>query len=226
MTIHTRAIRALCAALAIGGALTLASCAAALAPGAAATRSSTAGTAARVVTIGDSITSGSGLAPDQAWPIVLADARDWSLTNLGTDGAGFIAPGLSDENYDSQIADAARLHPDLVIISGSDNDVGQPGDLPAAITSAMKKLRAALPHATIAATSVIGPAFTAEDLAPIDAAVKQAAAEVHATYLDLGDPFEGRDGMLQPDGEHPTASGQQVLADAVGAALDAAHIHG
>lgn len=179
-----------------------------------------------MVTIGDSITGGSGLAPDEAWPIVLAGARGWAVTNLGTDGAGFLAPGLSDETYDSQVADAPRAHPELVIISASDNDVGQTGDLAAAMTAAMKKLRAELPHATIAATSVIGPAFSPDELAPIDADMKKAVAEVHGVYLDLGDPFDGRDGMLQADGEHPTAAGQQVLADAVGKALAAAHLDG
>jgi len=177
-----------------------------------------------VVAIGDSITGGHGLAPDDAWPILVARKRGWALTNLGTDGAGFSAPGASGETYDDQVADAADLHPDFVIISGSDNDIGQPADLATITTSAMTKLRAALPDATIIATSAIGPSYPSSLLKQVDTRVRAATLKVHGIYLDIGEPLKGRAGMLQSDGEHPTAAGQRVLADAIEAALTAANV--
>lgn len=54
--------------------------------------------------------------------------------------------------------------------------------------------------------------------------IQQAAARDHATYVDLVTPFRGTtsteddSGLLADDGDHPNASGHQVIADALIAA--------
>jgi Lysophospholipase L1 and related esterases len=181
-----------------------------------------------VVVIGDSITGGHGLAPDQAWPVLLARKQGWALTNLGTDGAGFRQQGSSGETYDAQVSDAAELHPDLVIVSGSTNDLGQSADDLMTVTRAeMAKLRAALPHATIVATSTI---WSDTDAPPqvdsISDQVRTAAEQVHGIYIDIGQPLFGHPELMQSDDVHPTAAGQRVLADAIDKALTAARVLG
>lgn len=179
------------------------------------------------VAIGDSITGGQGLAPDQAWPILVARTRGWAVTNLGTSGAGFSAEGTSGETYDDQIEAAIDLRPNLVLINGSDNDIGGHGLSLITVTSAdMHTLRDALPHTVIVALSVIAPKSSAADIAKVDARVAATVRLVHGVYLDIGQPLQGREGMLQSDGEHPTAAGQVAIADAVDAALTAKHITG
>lgn len=178
------------------------------------------------VAIGDSITQGRGLAPDEAWPILVARERGWTMTNLGTSGAGFRALGASGEAFAAQIDGAIALHPQIVLIGGSDNDIGKSQGLRllAVTDSDMHRLRYGLPHATIIAISVIAPKASDTQITEIDARVAVTTALVRGIYLGIGDPLGGRAGMLQGDGEHPTAAGQAAIAAAVEAALAAKHI--
>jgi Lysophospholipase L1 and related esterases len=223
-------VRVVAAIVLAAGCLPLAACSV-VSPGAPAARAvpadaATESAAPVVVAIGDSITHGKGVTPAEAWPNLLAHKNGWVMTDLGINGAGFIARGSGGGTFETEIARVAALRPDLIIVSGSRNDLRQPLDaIAAAVPNALATLRADAPHAVIVAISAIWNDHPApEKLSTISARVRDAAPGVRAVYLDIGQPFSGHPALLQSDDIHPTAAGQQALADAVDRALAAAHV--
>lgn len=181
-------------------------------------------TGPRVVAIGDSIMEGHGLDPSQAWPALLAKDYGWRLTNLASDGSGFVTVGDNGDTFADQVAVAVRLHPAIVIISGSSNDLGQPDATIARNTDAtIRSIRAALPHAEILAVSPVWNDTTEPaQLLTIGEDVAHAGRAVGARELDIGRPLLGQPALLQADDVHPTVTGQQAIASAVEAALGSA----
>jgi acyl-CoA thioesterase I len=222
----------------------------------------------KVATIGDSIMSGHGLDPAQAWPVLLGARESVAVSNLGCGGAGFIAVGECDTDYSGLVAEAAAEHPDVVIIQSSDNDFGEDDDdIASATTATVASLRTALPNARIIGFSTLWdqPGELPDQVASTSDDLRSAVEAVGGTFIDLGQPLadqaarddeyddasddpsdgdgDSDDGdgptsaatpaaspspmprMLQDDFEHPTAAGQQLLAEAIEAALEAAGIH-
>ncbi|WP_066516887.1 SGNH/GDSL hydrolase family protein [Curtobacterium ammoniigenes] len=182
----------------------------------------------RVVTIGDSIMAGLNLDPSEAWPAVIGDERDATVTNLGCSGAGFIAGGTCGTDFRGLIAKAEATKPQLVIIQSSDNDLGQsPAKLTAATDATLVELRRALPHATIVGFNTLWdqPGTAPTEVTYSSEELRDALREVKGTYIDIGQPLRGTPGLMQSDHEHPTAAGQRVLAAAIIAALQRAGIN-
>jgi len=167
-----------------------------------------------VAVIGDSIESGTGLRPAEAWPALVAVDRRWELENYSVPGAGFVEFGAQ--------VDQAIAHPvDMVLIGASDNDLGRNvSTVSAAMTAAAERLRTALPHARILGFNALTGQASDNDLAPLNEALRDAVTAVGGHWLDLGQPYRGRAGLVQNDGEHPTAAGQQAIAAAVLERLD------
>src|SRR6516165_332504 len=55
-----------------------------------------------VAVIGDSIESGTGLRPAEAWPALVAVDRRWELENYSVPGAGFVALG-DEQDFGAQV---------------------------------------------------------------------------------------------------------------------------
>jgi acyl-CoA thioesterase-1 len=123
---------------------------------------------------------------------------------------------------------AANLHPDIVLISGSSNDLGIADDkLSGATIAAMKELRNENPHAKIVGISTVwGDTLTPAQIDDINDQVRGAVDAVGGIYLDIGQPLAGHRDWLQADDVHPTAKGQRVLANAIRGALRSAKIIG
>ena len=172
-----------------------------------------------VVTIGDSIMRGWGLLDVQAWPALLSAGAPWHLVNLACDGAGFVTMGDGcDTNFMGLIPQAVAAKPTAVVIQSSSNDMGQSdAAIEEATQQTMAALRAALPHATVVALSTVWNADTTwpHEITSSSAAIERAASHQQAYYVDLGQPLAGHPEWMQPDGVHPTADGQQAIADAV-----------
>lgn len=167
-----------------------------------------------VVAIGDSIMDGHGLERGQSWPEVVARTHGWALTDLAADGDGFVTPGDDGTTFADQVTTAIRLRPSTVILSGSSNDLGKDEtQVEAAITTAIQRLRAALPHAEIIAASPVWreDPFPAQ-LTKIAAAVARAVRAVDGTVLSFSDPLRGHPELMQSDDVHPTAAGQLAIA--------------
>lgn len=200
----------------------LSGCAAANAASTAATAAaSTSPTAEHVVVIGDSIESGLGLDPSEAWPALLASSHGWKLDNLSEPGAGFVAPGPDGDNFSAQVDRAIALQPQLVFIGASDNDLDSDGtQVASAMQQAVQRLTSALPDARLVGYNALSGQAGDADLSGVDTSLQQAVLAAGGTWLDLGQPYRGQAGLVQDDGEHPTLPGQQAIAATVAAKLE------
>ncbi|TQL56135.1 SGNH/GDSL hydrolase family protein [Subtercola boreus] len=182
-----------------------------------------------VVAIGDSIMSGHGLDdPSQSWPERLASRNGWQLTDLADDGTGFVQPGDADDTFQTQADLAVQLDPSIVIIAASNNDLGvDSGDLEAQTMSTVQSLRAALPNAQIIALSAFwGDESPPDELQEATDDIHSAADAIGATFVDIGQPLAGRPDLMQDDDVHPTAAGQELLAQSIEADIAAAFAGG
>jgi acyl-CoA thioesterase-1 len=171
-----------------------------------------------VAVIGDSIESGMGLRPAEAWPALVAVDRRWKLENCSVPEAGFVALG---DDFATQVEQAIALRADMVLICASDNDLGRDVSMvSAAMTAVVERLRTALPHARILGFNVLTGEASDNDLAPLNEALRDAVTAVGGHWLDLGEPYRGHAGLVQNDGEHPTPAGQHAIAAAVLERLD------
>ncbi|QHC66861.1 hypothetical protein GSU68_10000 [Rathayibacter sp. VKM Ac-2759] len=178
---------------------------------------------ARVTVVGDSIVRGYGLAPEAAWPMLAGDAFGWSVTNLGCDGGGFLQPGACGEPIGDRGDEIAGTDPDVVVIVASSNDLGSPSDEVAeAIPPAVTAITEAVPSARlIALDAVWGPDPRPADLDAYDAALVASVTAAGGVALEYPDPLR-EDGLLAPDGVHPTQAGQLALAEAFALAVEKA----
>ncbi len=179
--------------------------------------------------IGDSIMKGHGLPTDEAWPAIIAKRNGWKLTNLACNGAGFAKIGDSSdcaEPFSGLIAEAAALHPSILLISGSSNDLGFDDTTLSATTLAdIKLLRSENPTAEIIGISTVwGDTLIPSQIDDINDQVRAAVDAVGGIYLDIGQPLAGHRDWLQSDDVHPTAKGQRVLAKVISGALRSAKI--
>jgi acyl-CoA thioesterase-1 len=199
----------------------LSGCAAASAASNAVAAASTSATAEHVVVIGDSIESGLGLEPTEAWPALLASTHGWRLDNLSEPGAGFVAPGPDGDNFSAQVDRAIALKPQLVFIGASDNDLDSDGaQVAAAMQQAVQRLSAALPGTRLVGFNALSGAAADDELAGVNTSLQHAVLAAGGTWLDLGQPYRGQADLVQDDGEHPTLPGQQAIAATVAAKLE------
>ncbi len=177
-----------------------------------------------VVAIGDSIMKGHGLNAAQAWPDLLAVENHWNLTNLACDGAGFGTAGDPNDcgtNFSGLVQQAVALHPSVILISGSSNDLGVDNDaLNVDTDTVAQNLRAALPTATIVGISTVwNDTETPSQMGDINQQVSTAVLSVNGTFLDIGQPLAGHRAWLQDDDVHPTPQGQVQLAKVIAKAI-------
>jgi acyl-CoA thioesterase-1 len=170
------------------------------------------------VAIGDSIMDGHGLSEAQSWPSLLAASQGWDLTDLASDGTGYKAVGVENDTFQAQADKAVALDPDIVIVAGSSNDLGQDtAAVQQAEAKVVQTISTKLPTARIVAVNTFwGDTAPPAQLADFDAVIEQAVTGSSGTYLDVGQPLAGRADLMQSDDVHPTAAGQQLLASSIG----------
>ncbi|MDR6612976.1 SGNH/GDSL hydrolase family protein [Leifsonia sp. 1010] len=167
--------------------------------------------------IGDSIAIGYGVPAEDAWPLLVADRLDWTLSDFAESAAGFTVKGLNTHTFDDQVSAVIRLHPDVVIVGATRNDVfASTPDLQRAATAALHRLREALPEARIVGVSALwGSDPTPAQVPVISRTVQAAVLDVGGSWVELGQPFAGHPELLISDQVHPTVEGQQLIANAV-----------
>jgi len=167
-----------------------------------------------VVALGDSLTAGLGVAPDEAYPALL-DARlrregyGYRVVNAGVSG-DTSAAGLRRVDW------VLKSKPDVVIVALGANDGlrGQPVDaLARNLEAIVTRVRATGARVLLAGMRV--PPNYGADYASAFAAVFPAVARRTGVPLApfLLDGVAGDARLNQPDGIHPTAEGQRVIAE-------------
>lgn len=179
-------------------------------------------TAARdvVLFIGDSLTAGYGLPPEEAYPALLearwkAEGRARRARNAGVSGA--TSAGVL-ENLDWSLApDAAAA---VVCIGANDGLRGL------SVAELEKNLDAIVSRAQAAGLTVVvagmrmPPNYGREYTEAFAAVYPRVAARRKAALIPfLLEGVAGRRDMNLPDGIHPNAAGQKVVAETVHAAL-------
>lgn len=168
-----------------------------------------------VLALGDSLTAGYGLAPEQAWPALLADRTGWKVVNGGISGdktgdALARLPALMEEHA-----------PRLVLVTLGGNDMLR--KLPEAQTRAdlariLERVRGGQAQAVLLATprpSVAGALFQNLSPPPFYAEI---AEENRVPLIEEAVSAVLSDPDLKLDQLHPNAEGHKALA---GKAFDA-----
>ncbi len=171
-----------------------------------------------VLVLGNSIAAGYGLAPGQSFPALLqqkVDALGWSvkIINAGVSGST-TAGGLQRLDWH------LRQHIDVLLIELGGND-GLRG-LPVEITkqnlqAIIDDARAAYPDVRIVLAGMRIPPNMGEAYAERFRAIYPALAEANDIALVplLLEGVAGQPALNQPDGIHPTAEGQRLVAENV-----------
>lgn len=182
-----------------------------------------------LLVMGDSIAAGTdvGGKDGTGFPMLTADAVDWRWGTTAVGGTGYVnafLPGTRPYG-EAQVEPAVAAAPDVVVVEGSENDVGvgDPADVGVAAGALYRTLQQRLPRARVVA---VGPIFAddakADAAKPWTAALRDAADGAGVPFIDPN--AEGwltrapRD-QIGPDGTHPTAEGHARIARLLGADL-------
>ena len=167
-----------------------------------------------LVALGDSLTAGLGVAPDEAYPALLEarlrhEGYGYRVVNAGVSG-DTSAGGLRRVDW------VLKSRPDVVIVALGANDGlrGLPVDeLVRNLEAIVTRVRAAGARVLLAGMRV--PPNYGADYARAFAAVFPAVAKRTGVPLApfLLDGVAGDAQLNQPDGIHPTAEGQRVIAE-------------
>jgi len=173
-----------------------------------------AGADAVIVALGDSLTAGLGVAPDESYPSRLQArlAREgyaYRIVNAGVSG-DTTAGGLRRVEW------VLRAAPEIVIVALGAND-GLRGQSPQAMRANLDEIVARLRGSgarILLAGMRLPPNYGAEftrEFAEVFPAVARRAQIAFMPFLLDGVAADPR--LNQPDGIHPTAAGYQVVAD-------------
>jgi len=178
-------------------------------------------TAAPVVAfLGDSYTAGSGAPSGRGWTTLLSGSAGWVERGFGFGGTNYATAGTlpGGTAYVDRVAAVIAAHPDKVIVSGGQNNLG--ADQSVGIKKTFEGLRGGLPKADIIALS---PFWKAAALPPaleeVASQVKASVESVGGRYVNISNPLEGHPELLDADGVHPNTAGHELIAKAVKAAL-------
>ncbi len=172
--------------------------------------------------IGDSLTAGYGLDPDEAYPALVqkkieAAGLPWRVVNAGLSG-DTTAGGLRRLDW------ILRQKVSLIVIELGAND-GLRGIAPAVTQENLKKIieriRRSVPEATIVLAGMqvpanLGPEHTKQFAAIYPALAKECGVELIPFLLE---GVGGHPELNQADGIHPTIEGQAILAENVWAVV-------
>lgn len=171
-----------------------------------------------IIFFGDSLTSGYGLDPDEAYPALvqeMIDERGWDVraVNAGLTGETS-AGGLRRVNW------ILRQPVDIFVLELGGNDGLRglpPSDTERNLQGIIDRVNDRYPDATIVLAGMLAPPNMGESFANEFAAIFPRLAESNDAVLI---PFllEGVGGVPElnlPDGVHPTAEGHRVVAQTV-----------
>jgi acyl-CoA thioesterase I len=167
-----------------------------------------------IVALGDSLTAGLGVAADEAYPARLEArlAREgyaYRVVNAGVSG-DTTAGGLRRVDW------VLRAKPEIVIVALGANDglrAQSPQAMRENLAAIVKRLQAAGARVLLAGMR-LPPNYGAEYTKEFQEVFPEVARSTGVALMPfLLDGVAADPRLNQPDGIHPTASGQQVIAD-------------
>jgi len=175
--------------------------------------------------VGASIAAGVGAGHRiDAWPEDLARIMGWRLIVSADPGAGYVRPGEGHRGPFSRLAarlHLARRHPDVVIIQGGHDDIGQPLPL---LGERVRSLVATIRHEDPRARLALLTVFPRGNHPPradwaTDETIVSAARRADPSVL-IFDPLAGHWHFPRiGDHLHPTPAGHLWIADRLAAGL-------
>jgi acyl-CoA thioesterase-1 len=167
-----------------------------------------------IVAFGDSVTAGYGVAPEQAYPALLAarlraEGYAYRVVNAGVSG-DTTAGGLRRVDW------ALRLKPEIAIVELGANDALRGQDLAGVrhnLDAIVERFQSAGARVLVAGMRLppnYGPRYGAEFQRLFEEVARRRRAALMPFLLEgvAGDPR-----LNQFDGIHPTAEGHRVIAD-------------
>jgi len=167
-----------------------------------------------IVALGDSLTAGLGVAADEAYPARLEArlAREgyaYRVVNAGVSG-DTTAGGLRRVDW------VLRAKPEIVIVALGANDglrAQSPQAMRENLAAIVRRLQAAGARVLLAGMR-LPPNYGAEYTKEFQTVFPDVARSTGAAFMPfLLDGVAADPRLNQPDGIHPTAAGQQVIAD-------------
>jgi len=187
----------------------------------AATAATPASTRPRIVALGDSLTAGLGLAPDQAYPALLqarlkSAGLDYEVVNAGVSG-DTSAGGL--ERLEWALQGNVKIL--IVALGGNDALRGLPADALAANLSQIIERARARRIRVILAGMEAPPNYGRDYIVSFHKVYPALAEKYHVAFVPfLLQNVAGLAELNQPDGIHPTPAGARIVADNVWAVLE------
>src|SRR3954464_9113337 len=184
------------------------------------TSSVPAGTRPRIVVLGDSLTAGLGLAPDQAYPALLQrrlnDAGlDYEVVNAGVSG-DTSAGGL--ERLDWALQGNVKIL--IVALGANDGLRGLPADQLERNLAQVIERAQARGIAVMLAGMEAPPNYGRDYIVAFHKVYPALARRYHVPLVPfLLQGVAGVESLNQPDGIHPTAAGARIVAENVWAVL-------
>lgn len=172
----------------------------------------------KVLALGDSLTAGAGVTPEQAWPVLLASRTGWDVVNGGVSG------DKSGDALERLPALLEEHQPVLVLVTLGGNDMLRHIPEPETVANlgkiiAMVKVQGAKP--LLLATpkpSVAGAVF--QNLSPPEF-YRQVADEHGVALIEDAIPEVLSDPAMKVDPLHPNADGHALLSGKIFDALQA-----
>lgn len=181
--------------------------------------------------IGDSYAQGVGATSDATrWTTLVSNAEGWQQENLGRGGTGYLATSGPEgcgldfcPSYDAMVNEAVAGDPDVLVISGGQNDfntfVTARPSVEAAITKTMTDARTALPDTRIIVVGPSSPNGIDTNFTAFANTVREAAGRIDAEYVDLTTPDVIDPANVLPDGGHVNDAGHSAIAARVTASI-------
>jgi acyl-CoA thioesterase-1 len=171
-----------------------------------------------ILVLGDSLSQGFGLAPSEAYPMLLSKKLRAAGLNFQVTNAS--AAGGTTEGGLARLPAHLKRQTDILIVELGINDAfrGLPVDqIQTNLQQIIDKVKARNPHVRVVIAGMQIPNHAADDYVSAfgkmfgDLAAKNSAALVPYLLQNVaGDPS-----MNLPDGIHPNAAGQKILAETV-----------
>lgn len=181
--------------------------------------------------IGDSYAQGIGASSEATrWTSLVSDAEGWRQENLGRGGTGYLATSGPEgcgldfcPSYDAMVGEAAANAPDVLVISGGQNDfntfVTARSSVEEAIAKTMTDARSALPDTRIIVVGPSTPNGVDANFTAFADTVREAAGSIGAEYVDLTTPDVIDPANVLPDGGHVNDAGHAAIAARVSAGI-------